>query len=310
MRKWATVSVILLLFLVSFYWLIPGKTNIHQNLMVGVNPKAFVREILNENNWKEWWPGKQTHSSHEFEYNGNSYRVIEKKLTSLVIEVSNGKGAINTELIYIPVRNDSIQLNWIAEQQTGLSPFKRIRSFRWSKNLESDLHILLEKMNSFYSNEDNIYGLHVEKSLVADSNYIFTSLTSKTFPTMETVYGLVDKLKNFITINKAQSLGYPMLNVHKNSDSGYLIKVALPVDKQLKDAGNIQYRWMLKGGNILVAEVKGGPAKIENAFAEMQNYVEDHQRIAPAIPFQSLVTDRRQEPDTNKWITKLYWPVM
>lgn len=278
--------------------------------MAGVNPKAFVREILNENNWKEWWPGKQTQSSHTFEYNGNSYRVIEKKLTSLVIEVSNGKDAINTELIYIPVRNDSVQLNWIAEQQTGLSPFKRIRSFRWSKSLESDFHTLLEKMNSFYSNEDNIYGLHVEKSLVADSNYVFTSLTSKTYPSTKTVYGLVNKLKNFITINKAQSLGYPMLNVHKNSDSNYLVKVALPVDKQLKDVGDIQYRWMLKGGNILITEVKGGLAKIEKAFGEMQNYLDDHQRIAPAIPFQSLVTDRRQEPDTNKWITKLYWPVM
>lgn len=101
-----------------------------------------------------------------------------------------------------------------------------------------------------------------------------------------------------------------MLNVHKNGDSSYLVKVALPVDKQLKDAGDIQYRWMLKGGNILVTEIKGGPSKIEKAFTEMRNYVEDHQRIAPAIPFQSLVTDRREEPDTNKWITKLYWPVM
>src|SRR5690348_12100803 len=118
MRKWVTVCIILLFIVISFYWLIPAKTNIHQNLMVVVNPKAFLREILNENNWNEWWPGKQMQSSHEFEYNGNSYKVIEKKLTSLVIEVSNGKDAISTELIYIPVRNDSVQLNWVAEQQT------------------------------------------------------------------------------------------------------------------------------------------------------------------------------------------------
>jgi effector-binding domain-containing protein len=310
MRKWVVTIIILLAIVLLFYRMAPGKMSIHQNLMVAVNPKAFAREMLNEKNWNEWWPGKQMRSSPGFEYKDNSYRVIEKKLTSFVIEVSNGKESITTELIYIPVRNDSVQLNWVAEQKSGLSPFKRIRSFQWSKNLESDLHILLEKMNSFYSNEDNIYGLHVEKSLVADSNYVFTSLASKTYPSMQTVYGLVDKLKNFIAINKAQSLGYPMLNVHKNGDSSYLVKVALPVDKQLKDAGDIQYRWMLKGGNILVTEIKGGPSKIEKAFTEMRNYVEDHQRIAPAIPFQSLVTDRREEPDTNKWITKLYWPVM
>jgi hypothetical protein len=101
-----------------------------------------------------------------------------------------------------------------------------------------------------------------------------------------------------------------MLNIYKNSDSSYLARVALPVDKKLNDSGNIQYRWMLKGGNILITEVKGGPHQIEKAFGEMANYVEDHGRTAPAIPFQSLVTDRRIEPDTNKWITKVYWPVM
>jgi hypothetical protein len=29
-----------------------------------------------------------------------------------------------------------------------------------------------------------------------------------------------------------------------------------------------------------------------------------------AIPFQSLITDRVKEPDTAKWITKLYAPVL
>jgi hypothetical protein len=38
--------------------------------------------------------------------------------------------------------------------------------------------------------------------------------------------------------------------------------------------------------------------------------VQDHQRVAPAIPFQSLVTDRTKQPDTSKWVTRLYWPIM
>jgi hypothetical protein len=28
-----------------------------------------------------------------------------------------------------------------------------------------------------------------------------------------------------------------------------------------------------------------------------------------AIPYQSLVTDRMKEPDTMKWLTRLYVPV-
>jgi len=66
---------------------------------------------------------------------------------------------------------------------------------------------------------------------------------------------------------------------------------------------------MMKAGNILVTEVKGGPSIINNAFKQMDTYVTDHERIPPAIPFLSLVTNRVQEPDTSKWITRIYYPV-
>lgn len=144
---------------------------------------------------------------------------------------------------------------------------------------------------------------------MADSNYIFTSATSANYPVTDTIYKMIDRLKNYVSKNGAKETGYPMLNIFKERES-YIVKVALPVDKKLTNSGDIKYRWMLKGGNILIAEVKGGSYQIEKAFKEMANYVEDHNRVAPAIPFQSLITDRRQEPDTNKWVTKIYWPVM
>ena len=59
----------------------------------------------------------------------------------------------------------------------------------------------------------------------------------------------------------------------------------------------------------LVAEIQGGPNKVENQLKEMENYVQDKNRNSPAIPFASLVTDRRKERDTLKWITNIYYPV-
>ena len=34
----------------------------------------------------------------------------------------------------------------------------------------------------------------------------------------------------------------------------------------------------------------------------------DNALSSPAIPFESLVTNRMQEPDTSKWVTKIYYP--
>ena len=62
-------------------------------------------------------------------------------------------------------------------------------------------------------------------------------------------------------------------------------------------------------GNILTGEVKGGTYTINQAEMELKNFVTDFKRISPAIPYQSLITNRLQEKDTTKWITKLYYPI-
>jgi hypothetical protein len=63
-------------------------------------------------------------------------------------------------------------------------------------------------------------------------------------------------------------------------------------------------------GYILVGEVKGGMVTVAAAEKRMADYAFDHQKTAPAIPFQSLITDRMQEKDTGKWITRIYYPVL
>lgn len=310
MRTWIIVLIVFILVFVFVYWLIPGRIIIHQKLIVPVNKKAFAREILDEEKWKQWWPGKQLNEKQSFEYNGNTYRFSEKKLSSLVVVISKGKDSALTELIFIPLQNDSIELNWNGVEKTSLNPISRIQNFPWIKGINSDLHFLLKKIQSFYSNEDNLYGFHIQKDFVVDSNLVSTSAKLKTYPTNDLIYKMIDRLKTYIENNGAKQTNPPMLNITEHANGACLTKVALPVDRRLKDSGDIKYKWMLGGGNILVTEVKGGPYQIKRAFDEMENYVSDHERVAPAIPFQSWITDRRKEPDTNKWITKVYWPVM
>jgi hypothetical protein len=62
-------------------------------------------------------------------------------------------------------------------------------------------------------------------------------------------------------------------------------------------------------GRFLKTEVTGGPYIIEHAHKMMQQYFEDYKRTSMAIPFEYLVTDRSKEPDTAKWVTRIYGPV-
>jgi len=172
------------------------------------------------------------------------------------------------------------------------------------------LEKILEQMNIFFSKNENIYGTPIKQELVVDSILISTQATSVGYPTSASIYGLINQLKIYTRNNSAIETGYPMLNVSTTDSINYLTKVAIPVNKRLKDSGTISYRWMLGGGKILVTEIKGGFHSIKKGFTEMEHFVNDYKRVAPAIPFQSLMTDRIKEPDTSKWITRIFYPVM
>ncbi len=95
----------------------------------------------------------------------------------------------------------------------------------------------------------------------------------------------------------------------KTGNNGYETMVAIPVDRVLDDSQDFALKKMVPG-NILVAEVKGGISTVKEGEAQLENFVQDYQFVSPAIPFQSLVTNRMLEKDTSKWITKLYYPIL
>ena len=84
--------------------------------------------------------------------------------------------------------------------------------------------------------------------------------------------------------------------------------VALPINKAVNNEGDFLFKQMVKG-NTLVAEVNGGRATINNGLKALEQFKSDYQFTSPAISFELMITDRRAERDTSKWVTRLYYPV-
>lgn len=85
--------------------------------------------------------------------------------------------------------------------------------------------------------------------------------------------------------------------------------VGLPASRDLPNTATMEQKRMVMG-NILVAEVRGGDAGVREGMRQLEDYVSDHGMVSPAIPFVSLVTDRRQEPDSSRWVSRLYYPIL
>ena len=313
MRKWIVlVLVLLVLFFGAVYVFIPNTITVKNESRISVNANAFTREFLREGTGHLLPTEKEEENLPEnsFKYGGNNFTLVEKKFTSLVYVVKRSNDSMLAELVVIPFRTDTVALSFIGVTKAGFNPVSRIAKLIWAKKLASDFESLMQRLKSHYGDTSMIYGYNIRKVLVTDTTLISTSVLSKKYPDNNMIYSLVDKLNDFAQKNNAQSTGSPMLNITVTADSSYLTRVALPLNKRLNDEGNIKYKWMMNKGNILIAEVKGGPGQINKAMAAFKIFVTDHQLSTVAIPFQSLVTDRRTEPDTAKWVTKIYWPVI
>jgi hypothetical protein len=156
---------------------------------------------------------------------------------------------------------------------------------------------------------ENIYGIDIRQTKVSDSALVSTRRRFDHSPTVQDVYDMIQSLKNYIMQNNAIELNSPMLNVFQINSLHYEAMTAIAVNKPLPQTNEFAPKFLLKGGNILEAQIQGGPHKIETALKELENYRADYRFTSPAIPYQLLVTDRTKEQDTAKWITKLYYPV-
>ena len=281
---------------------------VNRNISLPVNPGGFHRIIMNEKNWVKWWPGKKDQDAYLL--NDHRFRIIDKRINALVIEISSDHLSDTSFLNIIHTGNDSVSILWQANIESPASPFNRIGKYFSVTKLNKDMKHILDSMRTYYSDQLNIYEIDIRKEKVVDSTLLQNFAITKGYPGIEFIYSLIDQLQEYAKSKSARQTGYPMLNINTEDSINFITKVAIPVDKRLESSGNISYKWMLGGGNILVTDVKGGPATIKHAFEKLEEYITDNKRIPPAIPFESLITDRSREKDTSKWITRIYYPVM
>lgn len=307
------IFIILLLVLAGIYFLIPDRININQQVSITVKRNGLFRLLSEEKNWVKWWPQENmddTNGIKKYGYEGNTYEISEKGVNSLSVAVKNKNSSVNkTTLIVSPQRQEQVAVEWVANIQTTNNPLKRVEQYFFARQLEKDMKVILEKMKNFYSDPENIYELNIQEVAVVDSILVSTFSIAAGYPSTTYIYNLIERLKQYIKSQAAEETGFPMLNVNTADSIKYLTRVAIPVNKKLNGTGDITYKRMLGGGNILVTEVKGGPSVINKALFQLEKYVNDYERTSPAIPFQSLVTDRNTQTDTTNWITRIYYPV-
>ena len=309
MKKWIIAAAVCIVVLTSLLFiLIPGTITVNKSTVMGNNLKGLKRILSADKNWHKWWP--VTTDEKGLVFNNNFYSVTDIAFSSIFITVKHNNLDTKSSLTFIPVTTDSTKLDWEIQIPTSLNPIKRLQTYIFTLSLQKDIPLLLTDIKQYYSSNANLYDLDIRREIVDDSTMISTFDSTSGYPSTEKIYSLIDKLRAYIGSQQAMATDSPMLNIYSRDNKTFFTRVAFPTNKTLPSKGDIAFRKMLYGGNILTALVKGAPNKADSAIGTMENYLSDFELESPAIPFYSLVTNRLAERDSTKWITKIYYPVM
>lgn len=303
------IIALLILFITAVLYLYAGISSMQtfsKSVAVACTSEGALRVLVYERSSKQGWPGEKQ--------NDSMYRFKELQYTvgNTLINVTDlrfeNKG--KAEFVIEETTSDSSRFTINYTQQLPLNPLSRIKNYVSMQETKSSLDVLLREMKKNFDEEELVYGIKIDMTRVTDSAMISTRKSITHYPTVAEVYEAIDAIRMYIKNNAGEETSAPMLNVFEESKDQYLLMVAVPTKTIITGDATFLQKRMLTNGFILVSEVTGGEITLKKAEQALRQYVTDHRKTSPAIPFQMLLTDRRAETDTSKWKTRLYYPVM
>jgi len=309
------LSVIFILLLAGIYSFIPDQPVISKIVLLKSTPNTSYKYLSEEINWKKWWPNNSVHlnrntrnENDSFYYKENKYQITQAFFNTIEVHILDKNSDIKSIITIVSLKKDSVKVEWQFSFVASHNPFKRLQQYLQVKDIKINMEAILRALKSFLEKKENVYGTNIRQEKVRDTLLVATKLVSVYYPTTSDIYGLINRLRIYINHHGARETNYPMLHVSILDSSHFETMVAIPVNIALPGDSIFLFKRMVPG-KILVVDVKGGKLSIDKAFAQLQNYLIDYHLESPAIPFESLVIDRLNEPDTIKWITRIYFPI-
>lgn len=309
MKRWLIVILIslLVLFFAVSYFIIPGNIHFTRAITVNINQTAVYRTLSEKNNWQKWWPAEKSQS---LALNGFNFKIDKIGFNVLSILVEKGRRPDSTFLHILPVTNDSATVIWDVKLHTGGNPFRNISQYIKARKMISNCELILANMKDYLNKNENIYGLKIWKDKIHIEYMVSVKNSYNRRPSDQEIYEIINSIRKYIAQVGGIEQDRPFCNITAVDSTNVELVVGVPVTAPLPESGNFRSIKMLKNGNILYGEVKGGHASVDIALKQIDLFAKDHECLNIAIPFQIFLTDRLAEKDTTRWVTRIGYPIL
>ncbi len=309
-KAWIFLSLIFLLILILACTL-PLQSNVKETVRFSTTSDALFRKLVQDTAWQKWWPGEVKLSGGEMTFQQDGFVFTIQRILPNTFDLKTTSNSFSTNsYLHLFTEENKISVSLSTSIPIPYDPIQRIRTLFISSKLKAAYKVILSNLSNRFSDNKNLYDVDI-KELSVQFEYVSTlSDTFRRNPSIKEIYSMIDQVKNHIKSKGGEEKGSPMLFTKQMDGGKYFAQVGIPTDKKLPDVGKIKSKWMLKGGNILSAEVTGNSEVVSKATKQIEYYIQDHHLSIIAISYEYLITNRLEQPDSSKWVTRIYYPVI
>lgn len=337
MKTFKIIGIILLIFiglplLISLF--LPSKVHVERSRVIEAPVDVIFNQVNNLKKWRNWSPWLSIDPNMKINYKGpesgkgasyswvsddkqvgNGRLSILKSVPhdTIIIEMDFMENGKSKGSYFFQEQDKGVKVTWTMDSDMGLNPIGRWFGLFMDKMVGPDFEnglANLEKVAKLESKASTLsQPLKIESISVASTPVLTIRRKSTPAEISRTLGQSYIEILTFIRMNNLKQTGPPFAIYHTYSDLEVDMEPGIPVEKlPVQTAGNIKASKMAKG-KAVVADFYGPSEQTGKAHQEIEKWIKANNKKVMGSPWEVYVTDPGVEPDTSKWLTKIYYPI-
>ena len=297
-----------IVFIIGIIWLLPKEKQYTQRVLVNCTPTAATRVMSDFTQWSKWWPGEIENDT-ALTFKERKIKIQTILLNGFYANYLSSKMNAYIDIQFLSAPNKQSEFIYSYTLYYSSNPIEKVvQLLSHSSSTRKILDALIAEIKSNLEDVKKIYGFEITEERVPNAIHISTKKIFDHYPTTDDIYASIEDLNTYIADNKAHGVNAPIYNIFTPDDKAYQLMVAIATDRPLPTNNKFLFKEMVRG-KIIIGKSIGPNSTINQCLQQVEYFVKDHGRSSPAIQFNRLITDRKKELDSTKWITTINYPV-
>ncbi|HYQ57677.1 MAG TPA: SRPBCC family protein [Draconibacterium sp.] len=332
MSRFARIFMWILLWIAIFVaiaYFLPKTVFVKRSTDIQAPTKTVYAQLIDLHQWDHWSPWKRMSEDVDVVYKnhgvglGGGYTLQSKKKekSGATIEISevNPYEKIVVKLDFeqrgealssflLTEKGEETTITWTLTYDVGNNPFARWIGLLMKKSMTTDFDNGLVKLKALCQVIDK------EQEYVITLNPIdemFYAGIRKTVPFIEVSREMSDmysEISIFLAQKEIEMAGIPFARYHLMDEEEIDMECGIPIEEDME--GSAQVKVDIFPATICASlDYRGDYSNLQEGHLALQKWVEAHGFNLASAPMEIYLTDPQQEPDPEKWLTQICYPV-